>query len=192
MGTKLYSGTTRIYPHEALLRSANDFSTFTEKVTPISNDVLLAEDSAASYIKKRFKTTAIARVVGQSISSTNPNPTPGFVNWTGDTNWQPIVSYTATVFAGKYVIYACANIFLTPAHSRGVIQLNNSLSGQLFYNQYRTFAIAGTGYPAYIWAQDWTVTTDRTVTWTFNMHHTVGNVQKMKATDGNMIVWRIS
>jgi uncharacterized lipoprotein YehR (DUF1307 family) len=38
-----------------LKRSASDFFTFTEKTTPESNDLLLIEDSSASYVKKRLR-----------------------------------------------------------------------------------------------------------------------------------------
>ncbi len=37
-----------------LKRAGNDFTTFTEKLTPADNDVVLAEDSAATYAKKKI------------------------------------------------------------------------------------------------------------------------------------------
>jgi hypothetical protein len=42
-----------------LKRASNDFSTFTEKTTPVDADITLIEDSAASYAKKKLSWTNI-------------------------------------------------------------------------------------------------------------------------------------
>lgn len=193
MATKLYSGTTRIYPHDALLRSANDFSTFSEKVTPVANDVLLSEDSAASYAKKKVKQTNLAQIIGQGIDSSNPNATSGSVAYTGSTNWVDLVSYTETVKAGVYILIGCADVWLTPAHSRGLVRLYNSTYDvELSIILYRIFANDNGRYPASIWVRDPFVTTDGSVTWKLQFHHVVGGSQQMRCEDGHLMVWRIS
>jgi hypothetical protein len=48
-------GLSDVTNHAQLKRAASDFSTFTEKVTPVSADLLLIEDSAASGAKKKVQ-----------------------------------------------------------------------------------------------------------------------------------------
>lgn len=63
-------GLTNVTDDAQLKRADGDFNTFTEKVTPASNDVLLLEDSAASYAKKKVKISSI-------VGSTSPLTTKG-------------------------------------------------------------------------------------------------------------------
>ena len=53
----------------ALLRAGNDFTTFTEKVTADLNDILLIEDSAAAFIKKKINIDRIVSVVTSHVYS---------------------------------------------------------------------------------------------------------------------------
>jgi hypothetical protein len=52
-------GLGNVTNHAQLQRADGDINSFTEKVTPISNDVLLIEDSAASYAKKKIKLSSL-------------------------------------------------------------------------------------------------------------------------------------
>ncbi len=53
--TKGQVGLGNVTDDAQLKRSANDISTFTEKVTPVAADLLLIEDSAAAGVKKRVQ-----------------------------------------------------------------------------------------------------------------------------------------
>jgi hypothetical protein len=57
-----------------LKRSASDFSSFSSKVTPISGDVILLEDSADSSNKKYITLSAISHTILNDIGS-NPHST---------------------------------------------------------------------------------------------------------------------
>lgn len=54
-----------------LKRAAGDFATFTSKATPVSGDIFLIEDSAASNAKKQTTLGGIATAIG-AASSFNP------------------------------------------------------------------------------------------------------------------------
>jgi hypothetical protein len=53
--TKTQVGLSDVTNDAQLKRAALDFATFTEKVTPVSADILLIEDSAASGAKKKVQ-----------------------------------------------------------------------------------------------------------------------------------------
>jgi len=53
--TKDFIGLENVTDDAQLKRSANDFATFTEKVTPVITDLLLIEDSEAAGVKKKIQ-----------------------------------------------------------------------------------------------------------------------------------------
>lgn len=54
---------------KTLKRSTGDFNSFTEKVTPISDDILLLEDSANSFSKAKVKVSSLVSAVSSSAPS---------------------------------------------------------------------------------------------------------------------------
>ena len=59
------SGTISLPSTDYLLRAANDFTEFPQKSTPVNDDLLLLEDSAAGNAKKYATRAAVAGVFGQ-------------------------------------------------------------------------------------------------------------------------------
>jgi hypothetical protein len=62
--------TTALADQRYLLRSAGDFSTFTNKATPVAADKILLEDSAASNVKKYATLSSLATAIGAAGGST--------------------------------------------------------------------------------------------------------------------------
>jgi hypothetical protein len=56
-----------------LKRAANDFSTFTEKATPVSADLLLIEDSAAAGVKKKVQVGNLPGGSGTDVNAIHKN-----------------------------------------------------------------------------------------------------------------------
>jgi len=65
-------GLSNVTNDAQLKRSANDFSSFTQKTTPVGADIVLIEDSAASGVKKYSTITALVTAGGGGGGSTSP------------------------------------------------------------------------------------------------------------------------
>jgi hypothetical protein len=59
--------------HAGLTRSAADFNTFTEKTTPVGNDLFLIEDSADSNNKKKIKISNLPAAAPAAHATTHKN-----------------------------------------------------------------------------------------------------------------------
>jgi hypothetical protein len=107
--TKAQVGLTNVTDDAQLKRSANDFNTFTEKVSPIAADILLLEDSAAAGAKKYVQ-------VG-NLPGGGSDPTSDLAEATATTTSTSasdvlVDSMTLTPAAGNYLVWfngSCAH-----------------------------------------------------------------------------------
>jgi hypothetical protein len=96
-----------------LKRAANDFTTFTEKTASLDEDMLLIEDSAAGFAKKKATVTNVIFGAGASdrnqiASAVNGPITPAVAGV-----YALVEDLTITPPAGTYMVYASINcIFL--------------------------------------------------------------------------------
>ncbi len=83
--TKSEVGLSDVTNDAQLKRSAGDFNTFTEKTNPVDDDIVILEDSAASFAKKKAKVSKL-KGVNLEFRSTDPaNPPSGeSVLWISD------------------------------------------------------------------------------------------------------------
>jgi hypothetical protein len=86
-----------VVTYTPLKSGAGDFNTYPEKLTPVAADILLLEDSAASYAKKKVQ-------VGNL-----PGPSSAEANATGDTTTTSLTdvlvnAMTLTPAAGTYLV----------------------------------------------------------------------------------------
>ena len=92
-----------------LKRTANDFTTFTEKTTPIAADVMLIEDSEASFAKKKITLTNLLgggsggdiNFISNSAGSTG---TTGWVTGSYAAAARPSGAFTASSGSGAFAI----------------------------------------------------------------------------------------
>ena len=83
--TQTQVGLSGVTNDAQLKRAANDFSTFTEKTTPVAADLIIIEDSAAAGVKKKVQvsnipagvdSTAIHKVTAGEISAMTEKTAP--------------------------------------------------------------------------------------------------------------------
>lgn len=84
-----------------LTEGSAEISALTEKTTPVSADLLLIEDSAASYAKKKLQIGNIAQIFGSQYQSATSE---GESSTTSATYVQKLRLTTASVPAGNYYI----------------------------------------------------------------------------------------
>lgn len=162
--TKAQVGLTNVTDDAQLKRSANDISTFTEKVTPVNADILLIEDSAAAGVKKKVQLgnlpgeagagCRVKRTTNQSIPNLSNTP----INFTSenfdtDSMHDNSTNNTRITFntAGKYAVgaqiewAAGGNTGVRALHIRlngttdiGVDWKNEPSGGSLTYNDIET------------------------------------------------------
>lgn len=108
MGTKLYVGTTQYTPANNLL-TTTDINAFTPKTTAVANDLLLIEDSASSYAKKKV---AFGNFVssdyfgnGEAFQYIGETESTDTIFQTTSTTYQDVITLTSSVTAGDYVIF---------------------------------------------------------------------------------------
>lgn len=112
--TKAQVGLGNVTNDAQLKRAANDFTSFTEKSSPIGNDILLLEDSADGYNKKCVKLSA--------LGSGNLKQT-AFAEITTDTtstssSWADLLSLNITTGAGYLAVFASAGFSCSNATAR--------------------------------------------------------------------------
>jgi hypothetical protein len=109
-----------------LKRSANDFNTFTLKSTPVSTDILLLEDSAASGAKKYTTISGIAgstNIFGQNYTDSG---TPAARTTTTSSTFQDKLIFTTPAVTGTYLVIWSAVVDCEYDNHDVAVQLYNN------------------------------------------------------------------
>ena len=125
--------------HAGLTRNANDFSTFTEKTTPIAADLLLIEDSAAVGVKKRLQITNLSSFF--SVFGANRQYVADETETnTSSSTMETKVTLTTPALTGTYhVEYYCEmEVNAGNNHNYAARLYNSTNAAELCYSQVRT------------------------------------------------------
>jgi hypothetical protein len=100
--SKAQVGLGNVSDDAQLKRASGDFNSFTEKTGPVNDDIILIEDSADTYAKKKIKKSSLyASAFGGGASDTAVDSEAS----TTETSYQDRVNYTTgTLQAGRYRI----------------------------------------------------------------------------------------
>ena len=121
-----------------LKRSANDFSTFTEKITPDDADLLLIEDSAASNAKKKLQIGNLPIIYGNNYQI---QVSEGETTTTSST-FSTKVSLVSGAVTGTYKINSYCEIMVSTKNKTHASRLYNVTDAtELCYNEITRIAI---------------------------------------------------
>lgn len=110
--------------HAGLTRGSGDINSFTSKASPVGDDVLIIEDSAASYAKKKTTISALSSVASIFGADFQSAVADSRTTTTSNT-YQDKLTLTTGALTGTYRVGWCADIDMGGSNQIGWARLYN-------------------------------------------------------------------